>query len=455
LEVATKELDSRQVVLTAKVDEEWLDPYLRSASRSLAARVNIPGFRRGKAPHRVVERHMGREALVREVLEDLSQAAYEQAVEETGLEPIQLDDLEIAEWDPFTLRLTVSLPPVVELGDYKSVHLEAEEVSVGDEDVAEVLDELRERYVERGPVDCALQMSDFGVVDIKGTIGEREVLNLEEQDYELEEDGNAPVAGFAEKLVGMLVGEERSFSITLPDDYEDEELAGSEVSFVVRLHDVQEKHLPDLDDELAKMAAGFENLEELRDDIRQRRHTRRLAEHQDELAEELLEFLAEQSEIDAPPVFVNREVEALIRGLAYELQEQGFTLDAYLNTTDRTIEDLIAEFKPTAQKRVRKSLILAKLVEEEEIEVEDSEIEEEVSRMTHAYGQDRQVLRDALLGNEQVREDMRNKLYGRKVVQRLTQQTSPAKGEDAESSLEEPSSDVVGEEAPVGPDSDE
>jgi trigger factor len=452
LEVATKELESRQVVLTAKVDDEWLDPYLRSASKSLAARVNIPGFRRGKAPYRVVERHMGREALVREVIDDLGQAAYEEAVEETGLEPIQLDDLEIAEWDPFTLRLTVSLPPVVELGDYKSIPLETEEVSVGDEDVAEALDELRERYAERVPVDRALQMSDFGVMDIEGTIGEREVLKLEQQDYELEEDSDAPVAGFAEKLVGMSPGEERSFSITLPDDYEDEELAGSEVSFVVRLHDVQEKHLPELDDELAKMAAGFESLEELRDDIRQRLHARREAQHQDELAEELLESLAEKSEIDAPPVFVNREVESLIRGLAYELQEQGFTLDGYLNTTDRTAEDLIAEFKPTAEKRVRKSLILAKLVEEEEIEVEDSEVEEEVTRMTHAYGQDRQVLRDALVGNEQVREDIRDKLYGRKVVQRLAQGTSPAKAEDVESSVEEPSPGVGDEEAPVEPD---
>jgi trigger factor len=452
LEVATKELESRQVVLTAKVDDDWLDPYLRSASKSLAARVNIPGFRRGKAPYRVVERHMGREALVREVIDDLGQAAYEQAVEETGLEPIQLDDLEIAEWDPFTLRLTVSLPPVVELGDYKGIPLEAEEVSVEDEDVAEALDELRERYAERVPVDRALQMSDFGVVDIEGTIGEREVLKLEEQDYELQEDSDAPVAGFAEKLVGMSPGEERSFSITLPDDYEDEELAGSEVSFVVRLHDVQEKHLPELDDELAKMAAGFDSLEELRDDIRQRLHARREAQQQDELAEELLEALAEQSEIDAPPVFVNREVEGLIRGLAYELQEQGFTLDGYLNTTGRTAEDLIAEFKPTAEKRVTKSLILAKLVEEEEIEVEDSEVEEEVDRMTHAYGQDRQVLRDALVGNDQVREDIRDKLYGRKIVQRLAQQTGPAKAGGTESSVEEPSPDVGDEGAAVEPD---
>jgi trigger factor len=128
--VATKELENRQAVLTATLDEEWLDPFMKTASRRLASRVEIPGFRKGKAPHRVVVSHMGREALVREVLEDLGQAAYEEAVQESGLEPIHLDDFEIAELEPLTLRLSVSLPPVVDLGDYQSVGVDLEEVEV-------------------------------------------------------------------------------------------------------------------------------------------------------------------------------------------------------------------------------------------------------------------------------------------------------------------------------------
>jgi len=456
LEVATKELDNRQAILTAKVDDEWLDPYMRSASRRLAARISIPGFRKGKAPHRVVERQLGREALVREVIDDVGQAAYEEAVEESGLEPMHLDDLEIAEWEPLTLRLTVSLPPVVELGDYKSLPLEAEEISVTEEDVAEVLEGLQEQYAERVPVDRPLEMSDFAVVDIEGTIGERTVLKLEQQEYELEQGEDDLVTGFAEHLLGMSPGEERSFDITFPDDYEDEELAGSEVSFLVHLHELQEKHLPGLDDELAKMAGGFESLEELENEIQQDLQARREAKQLDDLAEGLLDALVEQSKVDAPPVFVNRELEALIRGLGYEIQEQGFTLEGYLKTTNRTAEDLVAEFRPTADTRVKKSLLLAKLVEEEGAEVEDSEIEEEVSRMTRAYGQDRQILRDALLGNEQIREDIRSKLYGRKVVQRLLENSGVVDSEAPEADsevppVEEPSSDVGSEEAAVEP----
>jgi trigger factor len=148
------------------------------------------------------------------------------------------------------------------------------------------------------------------------------------------------------------------------------------------------------------------------------------------LAEGLLDTLLQQAEIDSPPTFVNRELDSMLRRLAYDLQEQGFTLDGYLRTTDRTVEDLIEEFRPTAEKRVSKSLILAQLVKEEGIEVEDSDMQQEVARMTRVYGQQREVLREMLLGNEQIREEIRNRLYGRKVVQRLAGPPEATEGQE-------------------------
>jgi trigger factor len=432
LQVATKELENRQAVLTATLDEEWLDPFMKTASRQIASRVEIPGFRKGKAPHRVVLSHMGREALVREVLEDLGQAAYEEAVRESGLEPIQLDDFEISEWEPLTLRLSVSLPPVVDLGDYHSIPVHLEEVEVADEDVDTALKDLQEQYAERVSVDRSAQLSDLAVLDVEGTVGDRVVLKLEEQEYELQEGSDAPVPDLADKLVGMSPGEDKSFNLTFPDDYEDEDLAGLDVSFLVHLHSLQEKHLPEVDDELAKMVGGFENIEKLRQEIAQDLHTRRWARQQDESAERLLDALLEQAEIDSPPAFVNRELESMVGGLAYDLQRQGFTLESYLKTTDRSVEDLVEEFRPTAEKRVSKSLILAQLVKEEGVEVEDEEIEQEVASMTRVYGQEKDVLRDALLRNEQIKEEIRNKLYGRKVVQRLAGLSQETEGQETE-----------------------
>jgi trigger factor len=457
LEVATKELENRQAVLTTILDEKWLDPFMKSASRRLASRAAIPGFRKGKAPHGVVLRHMGREALVREAIDDLGQAAYEQAVEESGLEPIQLDDLEIAEWEPLTLRLTVSLPPEVDLGDYRSIPLEVEQVEVGEEDIEDALKELQEQYAERVPVDRPAQLSDFAVLDVDGTVDDRVVLKVDEQEYELREDGESPIADFAEKLVGMSSGEERSFDLTFPEDYDDEDLADQEVSFVVHLHELQEKHLPAVDDELAKMAGGIETLDDLREDIRQTLQARREAKELDESAERLLDALLEQAEIDSPPVFVNRELEAMVRGLALDLQERGFTLDGYLRTTDKSGEDLIEEFRPTAEKRVSKSLILSQIVKDEGVEVEDSDIEDEVARMTRVYGEENQVLRDALLGNDQVREEIRNKLYGRKVVQRLTELSDAVESEPAEVDSEQSKADEAldDEQGSVKPESSE
>jgi trigger factor len=457
LEVATKELENRQAVLTTILDEEWLDPFMKSASRRLASRAAIPGFRKGKAPHGVVLRHMGRETLVREAMDDLGQAAYEQAVEESGLEPIQLDDLEIAEWEPLTLHLTVSLPPEVDLGDYRGIPLEVGEVEVGEEDIEDSLKELQEEYAERVPVDRPAQLSDFAVLDVNGTVGDRVVLEIDQQEYELREDGESPIADFAEKLVGMSSGEERSFDLTFPEDYDDEDLAGQEVSFVVRLTELQEKRLPAVDDELAKMAGGIETLGDLRDAIRQTLHSRREAKQLDESAERLLDALLEQAEINSPPVFVNRELEVMVRGLALDLQERGFTLDGYLRTTDKSGEDLIEEFRPTAEKRVSKSLILSQIVEDEGVEVEDSDIEDEVARMTRVYGEENQVLRDALLGNDQVREEIRNRLYGRKVVQRLTELSDVAESEEAEAdSVQSEGDDALDDEqGSVKPESSE
>jgi trigger factor len=421
LEVSTTEIENRQAILTAKVEDKWLDPFLRTASRRLATRVDIPGFRRGKAPHAVIVQRMGKEALVREIIDDLGKAAYDEAVEESGLEPIQLDDFEIAEWEPLTLRMTVSLEPVIELGDYRSTPVAMEGIHVEDDDVQEVLQSLQEQYAEIVSVDRPAEIGDFALVDVEGTLEDRAVLELERQEYELREDAEAPVADFAEHLVGVSPGEQKSFTVTFADDYDDEDLAGQEVSLQVDLHTLQEKNLPDIDDDLARMVGGLASLDELREKVREDLRAGREAKQKDDLAEELLDSLVEQATIDSPPAFANRELEAMVRTFALDLQNQGFTLEGYLATADTTVEELLDEFRPTAERRVQKSLILAKLVEEESIEVDDSEIEAEVTRVTESYGQDTQALRDALLSSEQVRDDVRNRLYGRKIVERLSE----------------------------------
>jgi trigger factor len=451
LEVATKELGNRQAVLTAKVEEEWLDPFIRTASRRLANRVAVPGFRKGKAPHRIVLQQMGRETLIREVIDELGKAAYDEAVEKSGLEPIQLDSFEITELEPLTLSMTVSLKPTVELGDYRSMPVDIEEVKIEEDDVVDVLRIIQEDYAERVPVERPAALGDFALVDLEGTLEGRAVLKINQQEYELRTDADFPIADFSEKLIAMSAGEERSFSVTFPDDYEDEDLAGREVAFHARIHSLQEKSLPEMDDDLASMVGGSATLDELRGKIREDLYLRREAEQKDELAEKLLDSIAEQAQIDYPPLFLNRELEAMVRGLAFDLQKQSFTLEGYLGTTGTTIEDLLDEFRPVAEEHVKRGLVLAKLVEEEGIEIEDSEIEEELHRITKVYGQDTQGVKDTLLSNEQVREDIRNTLYSRKIVEHLSENSGRAEGEEME---EEKECSLADEEVPVSAEED-
>ncbi len=429
LDVSAKELNGRQAVLTVSVSEERLDPFLRTASRRLASRLSIPGFRKGKAPHGVVLRQVGKEALIREAIDELGKVAYEEAVEKSGLEPLQLDDLDVAEWDPLTLSLTVSLEPIVELGEYKSTPLDTEHVGVEGVDIEDVLRNVQEQYAERVPVQRPAALGDFALLDVQGNLEGRVVLDAHQQEYELDPDAEFPAADIGERLLGMSVGEHASFSLAFPDDYADEDLAGREVAVDVHLHDLHEKRIPEVNDDLARMA-GFPALEELRRKIGEDLRLRGEAERKDGLAEGVLDALAESAQIDFPPLFVNRELETMVRALALDLQNQSFTLEGYLNATERTIEQLLDEFRPTAEKRVKKALVLAKLVEEEGIEVEDVEIEEEIARITQVYGQDTSELRDALLRNEQVREDIRDKLYGRKIVERLLEVRAGAAREE-------------------------
>jgi len=432
LEVVTKELKDRQALLTVKVEEEWLDPFLKTASRRLANRVAVPGFRRGKAPHRVVLRHLGKEALIREAMDELGKAAYDEALEESGLEPIQLDDFEIVEWEPLTLGMTVSLKPVVEPGAYQSMPVAIEEVKVEEGDAEDVLRHLQEKYAEKVSVERPAARGDLALVDVEGTLEGRVVLKMDQQEYELAADAEFPIADFGEKLIGMSAGDEKSFSVTFPDDYDDGELAGQEVAFRVHLHNVQEKRLPEMDDELAKIVGGFATLQELREKIREDLYLSREAKQKDELADKLLDSIAEEAQIDYPPLFLNRELETMVRMFAFDLQEQGFTLEGYLRTAGRTAEDFLDELRPAAEERVRKSLVLGKLVEEEGIEVEDSEIEEELARVTQVYGQDTQEIRDTLLRNERIKEDTRNRLCGRKIVERLSAISSRGEEESME-----------------------
>lgn len=458
LQVTTEELENRQAVLTAKVGEEWLEPYLRTASRRLAKRFDIPGFRKGKAPHRIVLRQMGREALIREVVDELGSAAYDEAVDQSGLEPIHLDDFQIAQSEPLTLRMTVSLKPTIELGDYRSTTVSREEIKVEENDVQEVLRQLQEQYGERVPVDRPAAMGDVALIDVEGELDGRIVLQLEEQEYELQADADFLVSDFAEKLTGMSVGDDRSFSLTFPDDYEDEGLAGQEVAFRVHVHNLQEKRLPEIDDELAKMVGVSDTLEELRARITEDLYLEREAEQKDRLAEELLDSLADQAEIGFPPVFVNSELEAMVRALALDLQEQGFTLEGYLNTTGRSLEDLLAEFRPTAERRVSKSLILSRLVEEVGVEVEDDEIEAELARVTNVYGQDTQAVREGLLNNEQVKQEVHTKLCGRKIVEILSEVSGRLEAEETagvSDQGDESRTSASTEEAPVSSEESE
>ncbi len=413
---------SCEVTLTLEVEKERLTPHLERAARRISRQADVPGYRRGRAPYHLVERMFGPGAIYEEALDEVGPELIQEALEEKELVPIAQPRLSIQQLDPLILQVVVTLPPEVKLGDYRSIRLTPEEVKVTEEDVASALREIQEQNGEWISVDRPVQYGDRLVLDMAGHVGERELFELKETTFIPGEELAVPIPGFSERLVGLVPdGEEVSFSLTYPEDFDDQELAGNEAMCQVSIYDVRENELPELNDELAHMVGDYDSLEDLKENIREGLRTSLEAEAQERLADDALRQVMEISEVEYPALMVEAEVEAMVAERRQRLQRQGFTLEGYLQMIQQTEEGFREELHSQAEERLARSLILGKLVEAEGIEVGEEEVQREIDGVARLYGpRDAEMLREGL-STEQAREELTSRILARKGIARLTE----------------------------------
>ncbi|GBD12810.1 Trigger factor [bacterium HR24] len=419
MKVSAERTQDCQAVLEIEVEPEHLEPYLERAYRRLVQRTEVPGFRRGKAPRTMLERYLGRHRLLHEALDILVPEVVRQAMDQEGIEPFDRPMVEVLQEEPPVIKATVPLAPVVELGDYRSLRVPRPQVEVAPEEVDEVLEELRHRYALHEPVDRPVQWGDIVRLDVRVQADGRTLAEEEDVELRLREGSELLLPGLAEGIVGMAKGEERSFELTVPEDYPRRELAGRTARAFVRVHEVKEERLPDLDDEFARQVGeGFPDLASLRrrleDDIRQRREQELEASYRLQAVDALVEA-AER--IDYPPVLLEQEMERLLRD---EARAAGRDVDRYLEQLRRTPEELQAELRPRAEERLRRSLALSKLAELEDIQVTDEEVQAEIEAIVASAGAEGQPLR-MLLESPSGRESIRRNILTRKTIDRLVQ----------------------------------
>ena len=420
MKIATQSVENNQAVLQIEVEPGEMEESLDRAYRQLVKRVGVPGFRKGKAPRSVLERYVGKEGLQREAMEDLVPELCTRVIEEQKMEVIAQPQIEIIQSDPVIFKAIFPLRPHVELGDYHTIRVDKQPVEVGDEEINSVINQLRERHAVWSPVERPVNFEDLVVVDIDEEAKDGTVKTYQARQFPLVKDSLIPLPGFAEHLVGMATGEVKEFALTYPDDYKFKELAGRDTKFKVKLIEIKEKHLPELDDDFAKsLGQGMENLEALRNFVAA--NLRKAAEEaaKRDYERKLVEVVVGLSKVDFPPVLVDREVDSLLKERDFIFREQG-GLQGYLKNLNKTEQGMKEELRPEAVRRITESLVLGKVIEQEKITVDAAEIAAEIESMTKDAG-DRVEEMKRMLGTDQARQVVEERQLSLKALQKLTE----------------------------------
>lgn len=413
--------EANTATLNIEVDVETVEKHLERAYRKIVRRVSIPGFRKGKAPRRMVERHYGKAVLWDEALEDILEEAYGQALEQTGIEPVdtpKIDIVSMEDGEPLAFTATVEVMPEVELGDYKSIRLQKEEKEITDEDIEKELEAIRDRNAQLVTVeDGEVAEGLFAVIDFKGYLDGEPFEGGEADGYLLEIGSGTFIEGFEEQLVGMKPYETRRIKVTFPEDYGSQELAGREAEFEVTVREVKRKELPELDDQLAK-DEGYESLEELRRELTNKLRETAARETRRDLENRAVEAAVEQVTLDLPEAMIHRQIHVHLDDLRRQIESAGLSYQQWLEATGRTDEQMHDEFREQAIREVKAQLVMDAIARAEGIEVSDAEVEEEVDKTAAMYGQSAEAFKSLLLSEEN-REGIRANLRRRKAIEWL------------------------------------
>ena len=385
ISVAVDRQPASRVRLRVEAPAERFDAAVSDALRRLAGRVRLPGFRPGKAPAAMVERAVGWEAVRQEAVDALLPELYGSALEQADIHPVDEPDVELSPVErgqPFVFTATVTVRPDVDLGDYLSLRVDVPATVVTDEQVEEMIEELRRRNSELRDVERPAQAGDVLRCSLVMRRGEELLSGDDENDRDLDIDRERLLPGLADALIGLDAGQERSFSLTLPEDFSREELRGAVVDVDVRVAAVRERILPPLDDSLAAFDDDHgSTLDELRADYRRRLEEVTAERDREALEAAALEKLRDSAVIDLPDSMVEREIDRQVADLEMRLQQMGMPLDRYLEYTGSTIEKLRGERREAAVQRLRLELALDALAAAEGIEVDEAAVVREELRL--------------------------------------------------------------------------
>ena len=386
MKVTVENGENQQVTLTIEVEAAEVNKAVDQACKRLANRVSIPGFRKGKAPRMIVERHVGKDAVLQEAFDIVAPKALSKAFDEQKIDPVTRPSVDIEtleEGKDLVFKATVTPRPEVKLGDYKGLNVPKNEVSITDEDVEKQLKTFQDR---QGKLVDAPEGAEVKDGDFDGSVDGVPFAGGKAENYTLTIGSGSFIPGFEDQLVGAKIGEERDVNVKFPEEYHAKELAGKDATFKCTIRSIKTKELPAIDDELAKKVSKFETLDELKADIRKNleENAERTAENDQKSA--AIEMATNNITVDIPAVMIDNRVTAMIQEMAMRLEQQGMKLEQYLQYAGTDIAKLREQYRETAEKNVKTDLMLEEVAKAEDIKVEAKDLDEEVAAMAAAYG---------------------------------------------------------------------
>ena len=418
--------EGTKVSFKLTVDNEKFESAIVKAYNKNKGKYNIPGFRKGKAPRKVIETHYGKGVFYSDAIDIVFPEVYPAAIDELKIDPIDMPSIdveEISKDNGLVLLVDVEVKPEFQLGDYKGVEVEKVDETVNEDVVNAKLDEMREKGSRLVSVEREIANGDTANIDFEGFDGEVAFEGGKGENYDLVIGSGSFIPGFEDQLVGKKAGEEVEVNVTFPEEYHAENLAGKPVVFKVKVNDVKVKELAELNDEFAADTTEFNTLEELRADVRAKAEADAKEAAKNELRNRVIEKVVANTEVEVPEAMIKHEIENQMMELNYQLQYQGFGMEQFLQMTGKTMEEFKAEFaasrREEALRNVKTSLVIEAIAKAEGVEVNEEEVNAEVQKMADAYNMTVEQVKGALSATDL--KDMEGQLKIRKTIDLLVE----------------------------------
>ncbi len=401
--------EANKFELEVAVDGSVFSAAINRVYKKQVKSINVPGFRKGKAPRHIIERMYGKEVFYDDAMQECYPDALYAAAKEAGVKLVAVENLEALEAgdEGFTFKAVIVVEPEVEVKDYKGIEVEKKSTEVTDELIDEEIEKVRDRNSRMVTVeDREAQDGDTVVIDFEGFVDGVAFEGGKGENFNLKLGSNQFIPGFEEQVAGHKTDEEFSINVTFPEDYQAQELQGKAAEFKIKLHEIKVKELPEVDDEFVKDVSEKETLEEYREELSEQIKSRLEHEAEHDMDDKLIEKLIENMDGEVPEAMYDNQINDMLKEFDMRLRSQGMDMNTYLKYTGMDIEALKTMYKPEAEKRVKLRLILEAIAREEEIKADEKDIENEYNKLAEAYKIDVDKVKEAI-PQEGIAEDIK------------------------------------------------